>query len=183
LTAALPEQNHEIWHGAVPEALNTHAENDHQCGCRPLQDALHNMIVHLQAHIDRRSAEAAAPRIAAAFTRIGDAEHAAAAWRQRHDDAEAEHARLAAALRRRTASAERMVMRALVAIETCDDIRIPAAQREAWRAGWQACAAAVTDALNNPGTPATPHAGRHGRPAPTERERQVIDRQSPDYHG
>ncbi|GAA3550634.1 hypothetical protein GCM10022419_033610 [Nonomuraea rosea] len=141
------------------------------------------MVVHLQAHIDRRSAEAAAPRIAAAFARIGEAENAAAIWRQRHDDAETEHARLVAALRRRTASAERMVVRAFAAIEACDDTRVPAAQREAWRAGWQACKNAATDALNNPGTPATANAGRHGRPTPAEYERQVIDRQNPDYHG
>lgn len=176
LTAALPEQNHEISDGTTTAELTTQPENDHQCGYEPLLAQLHAMIVNLQIHIDRRTAEAAAPRIGAALNRIADAEHARALALQSLEDLRRDTDRTIAALRRRTAAAERMVLRCLTALQHRDDTRVPPAQRAAWNAGFQACADATAQALNS--TTAPPR-----EMSPAEYERQAIDNGNPDYHG
>lgn len=132
------------------------------------------MILNLQIHIDRRTAEAAAPRIGAALNRIADAEHARALALQRLQDVQRDTDRTIAALRRRTAAAERMVVRCLAALQHRDDSRIPAAHRAAWKAGFQACADAAAQALN---------AAPSREMTPAEHEALVTDHASPDYHG
>lgn len=133
------------------------------------------MILNLQIHIDRRTAEAAAPRIGAALNRIADAEHARALALQSLEDLQHTTDRTIGALRRRTEAAERMVLRCLTALQHRDDSRIPAAQRAAWGAGFQACADAAARALNATAPPR--------EMSPAEHEALAVDRQSPDYHG
>jgi hypothetical protein len=151
------------------------AKNDHQCGCGTALDTLARMIADLQAHIDQAAAVAAAPRIGAALNRIADTEHQLNLARQDHDDLKRDTDRTIAALRRRTGRAEAMVVRAGVATHQRDDSLVPPEHRAAWNAGWQACEAAVRQALN---------AGHEtSDPSPAAYERQVTDRQNPDYYG
>lgn len=158
---AIREPNGDItytWPNVPPTADLVTGDNVAQLLDRQLDRlaaTLHDSLARLDAHIDQRAHEIAAPRIIAVEERAAEqlavAREEAGHWRDRFTDLQYEYRRQLQVADRRAVRAETAIARALATLALN-------AQLQADDRGYQACADHVTTALNGTtdqeGTPA-----------------------------